>query len=210
MVTNKVVSVITLKLVESRDINWRKLHHSFLLWWHLHLLLWNHDLLNRWLLLVHLLLVTHAHWHLLLVLLLLVVVSSHLTIVVVLLVILHFVLLIVVLVAITVLVVSFNASSATAMTSSITTSLLSLTTSHILITIILVVTLGLTHVGTSMHTWWTILIIWSILFSIYSKIRLINDSDKLKKKHKTTKRMFFIFKFDLFFTYLTAFMSSVM
>lgn len=190
MVTNKVVSIITLKLVESRDINWRKLHHSFLLWWHLHLLLWNHDLLNRWLLLVHLLLVTHAHWHLLLVLLLLVVVSSHLTIVVVLLVILHFVLLIVVLVAITVLVVSFNASSATAMTSSITTSLLSLTTSHILITIILVVTLGLTHVGTSMHTWWTILIIWSILFSMISKIRLINDSDKFKKDTKQQKECF--------------------
>lgn len=71
VVTNKVISFITLQLVELRHIDVWKLHWSLLLLRHLLLLLLlHHHLLLRWLLthllllwrlLTHLLLIRHAH-----------------------------------------------------------------------------------------------------------------------------------------------------
>lgn len=72
--------------------------------------------------------------------------------------------LVVVLVSVAVRVVTFHTTATTALATT-STMLVSLTTAHVLITIILIVTLSLTHVMiATMHSWWTGLILGSVLF----------------------------------------------
>jgi hypothetical protein len=171
IVTNEVASIIPLKRIKLSNINLRKLHEVLLLLLlHLHLLRWHHHLLGRWLLWWHLLLllllllIIHTHLHLLLLLLLLllmllVVATSHLTIVV-----LPVVMLVVMLVTISIWIISFREVSTTSTITSSSSVLESLASTHVLVTIMMIITLGMTHVLTTMHTWWTSLVLRSILF----------------------------------------------
>lgn len=165
VVTDEVVSVITLQSVELSNVHLRKLQHIFLLHRRLLLLLLLHHLLLlrlllthwwllRWLL-THLLLAwiltLHTHWLLHVgVLLLLITASSHLAIVIVLPV-------LVVVLVVTLATTSLEVTSATSVgVISTATSLLvssSIATAVVLLTII-VVSLGLTAVstGASLHS----------------------------------------------------------
>jgi len=150
VVTDEVISFITLQIVELRHVHWRELHRGLLLR-HLWLLRWHHDLLLRRLLthlllrrlLAHLLF-RHAHLHVL-------VLASHLTIVVVLLVLLHFLVIVVFWVSSLSVVVTHLLHAASAASLTATTSLESWTTTVVLIAIVGVVALSLTH-ETSLHS----------------------------------------------------------
>lgn len=161
VVTNEVISFITLQTVELGHVHWRKLHRGFLLR-HLLLLLLllHHHLLLRWLLthlllwrlLTHLLLlIRHAHLHVLVLLL----IVSHLTTVVVVALVLLPVLVVIVLVATftTVVVLAhLIKASATSLMATAATSLESSATTLVLLTIIgIVATLSLTHEA-SLHS----------------------------------------------------------
>jgi len=144
VVTNEVVSVVTLQSVELTNVNLWKLHF---LWRHLMLLLW---LLHHHLLLLnHMLLLLTAHtWHATSILLhILVVTTSHLAIVVVILLPLLVVIVTLVistLATFTVLEVSSLLEVAASSSSEVSTSTSWLSiTPEVLVSIILVVTLGL-------------------------------------------------------------------
>lgn len=159
VVTNEVISFITLQIVELGHVHLWELHWGFLLRHLLLLLLLHHHLLLRWLLthlllwrlLTHLLLlIRHAHLHVLVLLML-----SHLTsVVVVPLVLLPVLVLVIVLVATftTVVVTLLHHASATSLMMTATTSLESSATTLVLLAIIGIVgTLSLTH-ETSLHS----------------------------------------------------------
>lgn len=116
-----------------------------------------------------LLLLTHTHRHLLLLLLVLLLLlllvesTSHLTIVVVLIVVLPLIL-VVMLVTVAVGVVTFHISTTSALATT-SSMLVSLASAHVLITIILIVVMSLTHIWiTTLHSWWSSLILRSVLF----------------------------------------------
>ena len=189
VVSDEVVSVVTLELVELSYIYLRQMHL---------LLRLHHDLLLSWLLLRHLLLLLSRHAHGLLLLLLLVVATSHLAIVIVL-VVVHLVALIVVLVAVAVWIVAFHvATSSSALTSS-STRLVSSATTRMLVSIVHVIALSLTHVLTLVHVAHAAL----LFFGFHSKHQLwINKRsvENLKVTHKQ-KNVFFIYFLN--WTYLT-------
>lgn len=164
VVTNEVVSIITLQRVELSHIHLRKLHWLFLL---LHLLLLLHHLLLSWLL-THLTL-RWLVWHLLLTwwtlhihLHVVVLVTHSLALVVVLLPLV--VVTLSTLVATILVVTSLLEVSSTTSVVSTSTVLESLTTSEVLLTIILV-SLGLS-IETSLHltSWSTLVVTNTILF----------------------------------------------
>lgn len=149
VVTDEVISFITLQIVELSHVHWRELHRGLLLR-HLWLLRWHHDLLLRRLLthlllrrlLAHLLF-RHAHLHVL-------VLASHLTIVVVLLV-LHLLVIVVFWVSSVPVVAAHRLHAASAASWTATTSLESGTTTVVLVAIVGVVALSWTH-ETSLHS----------------------------------------------------------
>lgn len=148
IVSNKVVSIVTLELVKLGNVHlWKMhllhgLHHHLLLDWLL--LLWSH-------LSLLLLLRGHTHGHLLLLLglLLLVVATSSLAIVVVL-VVVNLIALVVVLVTITVWIVLHVTTASAALTTS-SSRLVSSTSTWVLIAVVHVISLSLIHVCTLMH-----------------------------------------------------------
>lgn len=168
MITNKVVSIVTLQGIELSNVDLRKLHF---LWWHLMLLLWLHHhmlLLNHWLLLLtnHTLHATSILWHILVVTTSIVVVLLPLLVIVITFVVIS-------LASITVLEVSSLLEVATASSSSeVSTSTSGLSiTPEVLISILVEVATCLTIVTT----------LWSLrsIGVISTAILLLNKVDQL-------------------------------
>lgn len=178
VVTNEVISVITLQLFKLSDVDWRKLHeslrsnlmlllllllllllflhHLLLLWWLLaHLLIWYH-LLLIWL---------HVHLHIILV-----VTSSHWTIVVVLPA-LVVVTLVVALISSSVLLEISSSSVATS-----ASMLVSSSTTVALVSIVLEISLSLATLITTLHTWTTLISSRAVLlFDLIDKLSHVID-----------------------------------
>jgi len=72
--------------------------------------------------------------------------------------------LVVMLVTISIRIISFREVSTTSTITSSSSVLESLASTHVLVSIMMIVTLGMAHVLTTVHTWWTSLILRSILF----------------------------------------------
>jgi len=177
VVTNEVISVITLQLFKLSDVDWRKLHESLrsnlmlLLLLLLLLLLFLHHLLLLRRLLAHLLIWSHllltwlhVHLHVILV-----VTSSHGAIVVVLPA-LVVVTLVVALISSSVLLEISSSSVATS------ASMLVSSTTVALVSIVLEVSLSLATLITTLHTWTTLISSSAVLlFDLIDKLRHVID-----------------------------------